>query len=206
MAGPNLPPAYRQQNDMDYVGSMVAPRPAAGADAGAGEASTRGVARGLGPAGGTGAVVGARRAVVGGEEPQGAIVVQPVSAPSFTVVPREFSLSSTGADATGGADGGSDANAGPSGGAAGRSTDAPIGGGGGGVSRGGLGNGVIVGGGGIGYGVRVEHNFSSRSVGAVRRLSEPKGRELEQKMEKEEKDALEEEEREPEEKVEEPQR
>lgn len=101
MGGPSLPASYRQQNDLDYVGSMVAPRPGADAAAGGAIAGAAGAAGAtVGPGAGDGGVATAapgvlgrsRSVVIGPEEPQGAIVVQPVSAPSFTVVPREFVL------------------------------------------------------------------------------------------------------------------
>lgn len=123
MGGPSLPAAYHQQNDLDYVGSMVAPRPgAAGAAGGAigGAAGAAGAAVGPGageggvPTAAPGGVGRSRSVVIGPEEPQGAIVVQPVSAPSFTVVPREFVLggsSETGSGAASDIDAGASSTA-----------------------------------------------------------------------------------------------
>lgn len=155
MGGPRLPTAYRTQSDMDYVGSMVA-RPAVAAEAGGAGGAIAGEARA--PAAAAAGAGGARSAVLGAES-QGAIVVRPVSAPSFTVVPREFSLGSPGVNSADASDveGGASSTAGT----LGRATDSVNG-----LSAASSvvcgGDGVIVGGGGVGYGIRMERGFSGR--------------------------------------------
>ena len=102
--GPSLPPSYGQ-SDVDYVGSMVGTmvdshRGGNTADEETGEApggSAAGARLGVGSRSESATRIPSGRGGVaaGGEgqqdEPQGAIVVQPVAGSSFLVVPREFS-------------------------------------------------------------------------------------------------------------------
>ncbi|CAN0232678.1 unnamed protein product, partial [Ectocarpus fasciculatus] len=108
--GPTLPASYGH-SEMDYVGSAVAPRQAS-VDVEAGEGgeaeaatttttTTAAAAPGQAASGGGGpAVSGSTRSIRGaivlpdqGDPPQeGSIVVQPASAPSYVVVPRQYSL------------------------------------------------------------------------------------------------------------------
>lgn len=104
--GPTLPASYGH-SEMDYVGSAVAPRQAsvdveAGEGGGAEEttAITAAAAPGQALGGGGPAVSGSTRSIrgaivlpdQGGQPQEGSIVVQPASAPSYVVVPREYSL------------------------------------------------------------------------------------------------------------------
>ncbi|CBN79797.1 conserved unknown protein [Ectocarpus siliculosus] len=110
--GPTLPASYGH-SEMDYVGSAVAPRQAS-VDVEAGEggeaeattpttaaAAAPGQAFGGGGPAGSGSTRSTRGAIVlpdQGGQPQGSIVVQPASAPSYVVVPREYSLGGDGID------------------------------------------------------------------------------------------------------------
>ncbi|CAB1118181.1 unnamed protein product [Ectocarpus sp. CCAP 1310/34] len=104
--GPTLPASYGH-SEMDYVGSAVAPRQASvDVEAGEGveaEATTPitadaapGQAFGGGGPARSGSTRSTRGAIVlpdqGGQPQEGSIVVQPASAPSYVVVPREYSL------------------------------------------------------------------------------------------------------------------
>ncbi|CAM9915843.1 unnamed protein product [Ectocarpus sp. 4 AP-2014] len=104
--GPTLPASYGH-SEMDYVGSAVAPRQASvdveAGEGGEAEAATPITAAaapgqafgGVGPAR-SGSTSSIRGAIVlpdqGGQPQEGSIVVQPASAPSYVVVPREYSV------------------------------------------------------------------------------------------------------------------
>lgn len=91
--GPSLPSSYGH-SEMDYVGSMVARRSApAGGGVESGEVRTANLSS-------NGTRDGAPPAHV--EGPQGSIVVQPVSAPSFVVAQRDGSLNGAVSGATAG--------------------------------------------------------------------------------------------------------
>lgn len=104
--GPTLPASYGH-SEMDYVGSAVAPRQAS-VDVEAGEggepeattpitaAAAPGQEFGGGGPAGSGSTRSIHGAIVlpdqGGQPQEGSIVVQPASAPSYVVVPWEYSL------------------------------------------------------------------------------------------------------------------
>ncbi|CAM9340666.1 unnamed protein product [Ectocarpus sp. 13 AM-2016] len=118
--GPTLPASYGH-SEMDYVGSAVAPRQVS-VDVEAGEggeaeattpitaAAAPGQAFGGGGPARSGSTRSIRGAIVlpdqGGQPQEGSIVVQPASAPSYVVVPREYSLGGGGIDEEHPGDGG----------------------------------------------------------------------------------------------------